>query len=87
MGYQRPIATGRSVTGIPTGKLAVWWVIGSEIVIFGGVLVFFLVVSVILNYHWTKYGIHPRRLKIVKTVYFGVSAILIGMMLMFLIII
>lgn len=34
----RPIATTRSVTGIPTGRLAVWWVIASEIVIFGGVL-------------------------------------------------
>ena len=34
----QPIATRRSVTGIPTGKLAVWWVIGSEIVIFGGLL-------------------------------------------------
>lgn len=33
-----PIATGRSATGIPTGKLAVWWVVGSEIVIFGGLL-------------------------------------------------
>jgi heme/copper-type cytochrome/quinol oxidase subunit 3 len=35
----RPIATTRSTTGIPTGRLAVWWVIASEIVIFGGVLV------------------------------------------------
>jgi heme/copper-type cytochrome/quinol oxidase subunit 3 len=34
----RPIATTRSVTGIPTGRLAVWWVIVSEIVIFGGLL-------------------------------------------------
>jgi heme/copper-type cytochrome/quinol oxidase subunit 3 len=34
----RPIATTRSVTGIPTGRLAVWWLIASEIVIFGGVL-------------------------------------------------
>ena len=34
----RPIATTRSATGIPTGKLAVWWLIASEIVIFGGVL-------------------------------------------------
>lgn len=34
----RPIATQRSATGIPTGRLAVWWVIASEIVIFGGVL-------------------------------------------------
>ena len=34
----RPIATTRSAAGIPTGKLAVWWVIVSEIVIFGGLL-------------------------------------------------
>jgi heme/copper-type cytochrome/quinol oxidase subunit 3 len=34
----RPIATTRSATGIPTGRLAVWWLIASEIVIFGGVL-------------------------------------------------
>ena len=34
----KPIATTRSATGIPTGKLAVWWLIASEIVIFGGLL-------------------------------------------------
>lgn len=34
----KPIATTRQVTGVPTGRLAVWWVIVSEIVIFGGVL-------------------------------------------------
>jgi len=34
----RPIATTRSVTGMSTGKLAVWWVVASEIVIFGGLL-------------------------------------------------
>ncbi len=34
----RPIATTRSATGIPTGRLAVWWVIASEIVIFGGLI-------------------------------------------------
>ncbi|MCC6338068.1 MAG: cytochrome c oxidase subunit 3 [Myxococcales bacterium] len=38
MAFPRPIATTRSATGIPTGRLAVWWVIASEIVIFGGVL-------------------------------------------------
>lgn len=37
-----PIATTRSATGIPTGKLAVWWVLGSEIVIFGGLLACYL---------------------------------------------
>lgn len=34
----RPIATTRSAAGLPTGRLAVWWVIASEIVIFGGLL-------------------------------------------------
>mgnify|MGYP000896933992 FL=1 len=34
----KPIATTRSATGIPTGRLAVWWVLASEIVIFGGLL-------------------------------------------------
>ncbi|MCB0383925.1 MAG: cytochrome c oxidase subunit 3 [Bdellovibrionales bacterium] len=38
MSFPQPIATNRSATGIPTGKLAVWWVVGSEIVIFGGLL-------------------------------------------------
>jgi heme/copper-type cytochrome/quinol oxidase subunit 3 len=34
----RPIATTRSSAGLPTGLLAVWWVVVSEIVIFGGLL-------------------------------------------------
>ena len=34
----RPIATTRSTAGMPTGRLAVWWLIASEIVIFGGLL-------------------------------------------------
>ncbi len=34
----RPIANTRSVSGIPTGRLGVWWIVASEIVIFGGLL-------------------------------------------------
>ena len=34
----RPIATTRSAAGMPTARLAVWWIIVSEIVIFGGLL-------------------------------------------------
>ena len=37
-----PIATTRSATGIPTGRLAVWWVLASEVVIFGGLLASYL---------------------------------------------
>jgi heme/copper-type cytochrome/quinol oxidase subunit 3 len=33
-----PVATTRSATGMPTGRLAIWWLIASEIVIFGGLL-------------------------------------------------
>jgi len=38
MSSTRPIATTRSTAGLPTGRLAVWWVVASEIVIFGGLL-------------------------------------------------
>ena len=38
----KTIATMRSAMGMPTGRLAVWWVIVSEIVIFGGVLVSYI---------------------------------------------
>lgn len=34
----KPIATLRSATGIPTGRLAIWWLMASELVIFGGLL-------------------------------------------------
>ncbi|MEE9278708.1 MAG: cytochrome c oxidase subunit 3 [Myxococcota bacterium] len=34
----RPIANTRSASGIPTGRLGVWWVLASEIVVFGGLL-------------------------------------------------
>ena len=37
-----PIATTRSAMDIPTGRLAVWWVLVSEIVVFGGVLVSYI---------------------------------------------
>jgi heme/copper-type cytochrome/quinol oxidase subunit 3 len=38
MSQAKPIATTRSATGIPTGRLAIWWVLASEVVIFGGLL-------------------------------------------------
>jgi len=37
-----PVANTRSASGVPTGKLAVWWLLCSEIVIFGGVLASYL---------------------------------------------
>ena len=34
----RPIATTRAAAGLPTGRLAIWWVLVTEIFIFGGLL-------------------------------------------------
>ena len=59
MSIPRPIATTRSATGIPTGKLAVWWVVGSEIVIFGGLLACYLLYR--LKYgHWGIEAAHTN---------------------------
>lgn len=52
MSVVQPIATRRSATGIATGKLAVWWVIGSEIVIFGGLLGSYIMYR-LLHDQWT----------------------------------
>jgi heme/copper-type cytochrome/quinol oxidase subunit 3 len=38
----KPIANTRSVTGIPSARLITWWVIASEIVIFGGLLAIYI---------------------------------------------
>lgn len=43
MSMAKPIATDRSATGIPTGRLAMWLLLSSEIVIFGGLLACYLV--------------------------------------------
>jgi len=55
----RPIATTRSATGIPTGKLAVWWIIASEIVIFGGLLGSYLMFR-LSHPHWAGYAAHTN---------------------------
>jgi heme/copper-type cytochrome/quinol oxidase subunit 3 len=55
----RPIATTRQVTGIPTGRLAVWWVVVSEIVIFGGLLASYIMHRLV-NPQWANYAIHTN---------------------------
>ena len=42
MSMHGPIATHRSASGVPTGRLAVWWLLASEIFIFGGLIACFL---------------------------------------------
>ena len=59
MSATRPIATTRSATGIPTGRLAVWWVIASEIVIFGGLLASY-VMHRLAHPIWADYAAHTN---------------------------
>jgi heme/copper-type cytochrome/quinol oxidase subunit 3 len=55
----KPIATLRSATGIPTGRLAVWWVLASEIVIFGGLLASYIMHR-IGHPEWAGYAAHTN---------------------------
>jgi heme/copper-type cytochrome/quinol oxidase subunit 3 len=53
------MATTRSVTGIPTGRLAVWWVVASEIVIFGGLLASYIMHR-LAHPEWANYAAHTN---------------------------
>ncbi len=55
----RPIATTRSATGIPTGRLAVWWVIVSEITIFGGLIGVYLMHR-LGHPEWAEAAVHTK---------------------------
>jgi heme/copper-type cytochrome/quinol oxidase subunit 3 len=52
-----PIATRRAATGIPTGRLAMWWVLASEIVIFGGLLASYIMFR-LHHAHWAEEASH-----------------------------
>jgi heme/copper-type cytochrome/quinol oxidase subunit 3 len=54
-----PLATTRSATGIPTGRLALWWVLASEIVIFGGLLASYIMLR-LHNAHWAEEAAHTN---------------------------
>jgi heme/copper-type cytochrome/quinol oxidase subunit 3 len=55
----KPIATTRSATGILTAKLAVWWLLASEVVIFGGLLASYIMHR-IGHPEWAHYAIHTN---------------------------
>jgi len=64
----KPIATTRSATGVLTSKLAVWWLLASEVVIFGGVLVSYLMHRV-GHPEWAEYASHTDpRIGLVNTI-------------------
>ena len=45
--------------GIPTGKLAIWWLLASEIVIFGGLLASYLMHR-LGHPEWANYSVHTN---------------------------
>lgn len=55
----KPIATTRSATGVLTAKLAVWWLLASEVVIFGGLLAGY-VMHRIGHPEWANYASHTN---------------------------
>lgn len=59
MSAHRPIATTRSAAGLPTGRLALWWLIASEILIFGGLLGSY-VMHRIAHPEWAEYASHTN---------------------------
>ncbi|MBI2216679.1 MAG: cytochrome c oxidase subunit 3 [Candidatus Rokubacteria bacterium] len=56
-----PLATTRAATGIPTARLAMWWVIASEIVIFGGLLATYVMLR-LHHDHWAEEASHTSTL-------------------------
>ncbi len=61
MEHTVPVATRRSATGIPTGRLAVWWLIGSEVVLFGGLIASYLLRRLLYE-HWSASAAHTNTL-------------------------
>ena len=59
----RPIATTREAAGISTGLLGVWWVVVSEIVIFGGLLASYIMHR-LAHDAWAVHAAHTN-------IYFG----------------
>ena len=55
----RTIATTRSAMNIPTGRLAVWWVLVSEIVIFGGLLATYIM-NRVTHVEWGAQAAHTN---------------------------
>ncbi|MEZ4316939.1 MAG: cytochrome c oxidase subunit 3 [Myxococcota bacterium] len=53
------IANTRTAAGLTTGKLAIWWLLGSEIVIFGGLLGSYIMHR-LGHPEWANYAVHTN---------------------------
>lgn len=59
--FQAPQATLRTSMGLPAGRLALWWLLVSEIAIFGGLLSCYLLLRV-ANPQWGQEAAHTALL-------------------------
>ena len=53
------MATARRASGIPTGRLAIWWVLASEVVIFGGLIASYLMFR-LGHPEWADAAVHTN---------------------------
>jgi len=60
MAFQAPVATDRCNTGISTGKLAIWILLASEIVIFGGLVAVYLLLRLHEGAAWGAEAAHTN---------------------------
>ena len=59
MTFVKSMANARETAGMPTGRLGVWWLIISEIVIFGGLLASYIMHR-IGHPEWAEYASHTN---------------------------
>ncbi|MBZ1348854.1 MAG: hypothetical protein KY053_01300 [Candidatus Liptonbacteria bacterium] len=43
-------------------------------------LIFWGVISAVLNHHWTRYGLNAKKIKIIQKIYFGLSVAFLAIM-------
>ncbi len=58
--FHAPIATGRESAGLPAGRLGTWWVVASEIVIFGGLIASFIMYRLRHGEFWASQAEHTK---------------------------
>lgn len=49
----------------------------AALAVFAGVTLVFIVLSIVLNYHWTRYGVAGSPLRNARLAYFGISGALL----------
>jgi heme/copper-type cytochrome/quinol oxidase subunit 3 len=59
MTYRAPEATLRTAMGMPAGRMAMWWLIASEICVFGGLLGSYVMLRIV-NPQWGMEAAHTN---------------------------